>query len=244
MEEIIMVTKYNYDVCLSFAGEQRNFVQKVYEELKKNNVSVFYDKDEDIETMLWGRNLIEVFTDVYKKNARFCVMFISKDYAAKAWTNLERRRALTRALDDELYILPVRMDDTNLPGMDDSLSYLDASIKSPTEIAQQILLKLGKNITTITEEEAIHHLFCNIKDLLSSYNTEIAVIKGNHNSIRLFINQSACEAEEYGAIIQFYKLDILPYFQLINISFFPECEDILTENDILLLLEKVLKYHG
>ena len=34
---------YRYDVCLSFAGEDRDYVDKVAEELRAAGVRVFYD---------------------------------------------------------------------------------------------------------------------------------------------------------------------------------------------------------
>jgi hypothetical protein len=37
---------YEYDVCLSFAGEHRPYVEKVTHELKEHGVRVFYDLDE------------------------------------------------------------------------------------------------------------------------------------------------------------------------------------------------------
>ena len=72
-----------YDVCLSFAGEQRNYVKKVYDELVKNHIRVFYDQDKDIETYLWGKNLYEAFKEIYKTKALYCIMFVSKEYAQK-----------------------------------------------------------------------------------------------------------------------------------------------------------------
>ena len=45
----------NYQVALSFAGEQRSYVEQVAEHLKKRGIAVFYD---DFETVnLWGKIL-------------------------------------------------------------------------------------------------------------------------------------------------------------------------------------------
>lgn len=41
-----------YDVALSFAGEQRDYVRAVESELTKAGVSVFFDENEDIEISL------------------------------------------------------------------------------------------------------------------------------------------------------------------------------------------------
>jgi len=44
-------------------------------------------------------------------------MFISKEYAEKPWTKHERRSDLSRALEEDEYVLPARFDDTELPGL-------------------------------------------------------------------------------------------------------------------------------
>lgn len=138
--------EYEYQVCLSFAGEQRDYVSAVNEALIKLKIKAFYDKN--LETKLWGSNLIEVFHNVYKKKAKYCVMFISKEYKEKAWTHFERISALERQIySDEAYILPVRFDDTELPGLSEGILYLNANEMSPQEIACKIAAKIDENIT-------------------------------------------------------------------------------------------------
>jgi hypothetical protein len=44
-----------YDVCLSFAGEQRAYVEKVAQALQERGVRVFYDVYE--RATLWGKDL-------------------------------------------------------------------------------------------------------------------------------------------------------------------------------------------
>lgn len=41
--------------------------------------NVFYD--DFYSEMLWGKNLVVFFDDIYRKGSRFCVMFISNEYA-------------------------------------------------------------------------------------------------------------------------------------------------------------------
>ena len=45
----------NYEVALSFAGEDRAYVREVKDELKKLRITVFYDEDE--QAALWGKDL-------------------------------------------------------------------------------------------------------------------------------------------------------------------------------------------
>lgn len=132
-----------YDVALSFAGENRTYVHEVAKLLKDAGVSVFYDEFERAD--LWGKNLIEHLADVYGKNSRFVVMFISKEYVEKAWTTHERRHAQERALVAQAeYILPARFDDTPVPGMTTAVSFQDLRHTTPAELALLIVAKIRR----------------------------------------------------------------------------------------------------
>jgi hypothetical protein len=76
---------------------------------------------------LWGVDLYNYLDDVYRKRARFTIVFISQNYAAKAWTSHERQSAQARAMNEAgPYLLPVRIDDAELPGLRPTVSYIDA----------------------------------------------------------------------------------------------------------------------
>jgi hypothetical protein len=133
-----------FDVCLSFAGEQRDYVERTAVALKDAALKVFYDQDEDIAAILWGRDLGEVLDYVYRQGSRFCVMFISADYASKAWTRHERRSALARAIEEDEYVLPARFDDTELAGLRPTIGYLDLREIAPATLVEFILKKLDR----------------------------------------------------------------------------------------------------
>src|SRR5437016_3876374 len=106
--------RLEFDVALSFAGEDRLYVEQVAKRLRSMELRVFYDKYEAVA--LWGKNLYEHLRAVYSDRARFAVLFISKHYAAKLWTNHERQSAQERAFRERKeYILPVRLDSTQVP---------------------------------------------------------------------------------------------------------------------------------
>src|SRR5439155_17461115 len=86
---------FEYDVCLSFAGENRSYVTRVATYLRAKGARVFYDLYE--QTTLWGKDLYAHLDDIYRNKARFCVMFISEAYGRKLWTNHERQSAQARA---------------------------------------------------------------------------------------------------------------------------------------------------
>jgi hypothetical protein len=132
-----------YDVCLSFAGEQRDYVELIAKELKSAGLKVFYDQDEDIAPRLWGRDLGEYLDYIYRQASRFCLMFISTDYAEKEWTRHERRSALARVIEEGGdYLLPARFDDTELPGLRPTTGYLDLREIAPKTLVDYVTKKL------------------------------------------------------------------------------------------------------
>ena len=85
----------DFDAALSFAGEDRTYVERVASELQRMGLKVFYDKHEEVT--LWGRDLYAHLREIYCDRARYTVMFISKHYRRKLWSNHERASATARA---------------------------------------------------------------------------------------------------------------------------------------------------
>jgi TIR domain len=132
---------YDYDVALSFAGEDREYVEMVAKALKAAGVKVFYDLFE--KATLWGQNLGDHLSEVYGKRSRFVVVFISKHYH-KAWPTHERQIAQARAIRERTIVfLPARFDDTEIPGLPSTVGYIDLRTVTPEELADVILEKLG-----------------------------------------------------------------------------------------------------
>jgi hypothetical protein len=132
-----------FEIVLSFAGEDREYVEAVAAALRAHKVSVFYDGYE--QATLWGKDLVEHLHYIYSASARFCVMFISRHYAEKMWPTHERRSAFERALEEQQeYILPARFDDTSIPGLRKTVGYVDLKAKTPEQLAALILQKLGR----------------------------------------------------------------------------------------------------
>ena len=135
-------TQPDYDVALSYAGEDRLYVDAVAKALAAANVRVFYDRYETVD--LWGKNLYQHLSSVYSVRARYCVPFISKAYASKLWARRELESAQARAFEENReYILPVRFDDTELPGLHSTTCYIDLRTIGPDELAALIIRKVG-----------------------------------------------------------------------------------------------------
>lgn len=140
-----MTSTHEYQVALSFAGEDRQYVEKVAHHLKKSGINVFYDKFEQIA--LWGKDLYSHLDDVYRNKARYCVLFISEAYRKKLWTNHERESAQARAFEERLeeYILPARFDDTQIPGIRPTTGYVDLRNCTPPKLAELIAQKVNNS---------------------------------------------------------------------------------------------------
>lgn len=136
-------TSFAFDVALSFAGEDRALVEEYAAILKEKGLRVFLDTDHEVE--LWGSDLYVKLDHVYRTQALFCVMFLSQHYAKKRWTNHERQSAQVRAFtENKEYILPVRLDDTEIPGIRETVGYVDMREKSVAEVAELTLQKVQR----------------------------------------------------------------------------------------------------
>ncbi|WP_308389815.1 TIR domain-containing protein [Acidithiobacillus sp. AMEEHan] len=141
-----------HQVALSFAGEDRAYVEIVAEELRARGVSVFYDRYEEVD--LWGKDLYVHLSSVYRNKAQYTLMFISRHYQQKVWPNHERRAAQSRALDEgREYILPARFDDTEIPGLLPTTGFIDLRTHSPAQVARLVCEKLGRPETSIRADQ-------------------------------------------------------------------------------------------
>ena len=153
----MMNKEYPIDVALSFAGEDRDYVDKVATMLQNKDIQVFYDKFEEAE--LWGKNLYTYLDNIYRNSAKYCVIFISEHYARKLWTNHERESAQARAFqENQEFILPVRLDDTQIPGILPTVYYVDGNKISPAGLVELIIKKLNKTeknkaVETVREDD-------------------------------------------------------------------------------------------
>lgn len=167
-----------YDVALSFADEDRLYVEKVANSLIEKGIKVFYDKYEQVT--LWGKNLYDHLSEVYEKKARFTVMFISANYASKLWTNHERQSAQSRAFrESSEYILPVRFDDTEIPGLLKTIGYISLEDISPQKLCNLIcqkLISVGIEIDNITETMTTSNIIPEIEKKIDLKQLYIGII--------------------------------------------------------------------
>lgn len=136
-----VTTAANFDVAISFAGTERNFAEELAVKVRAAGFHVFYDAFFPEE--LWGKNLGELFHDIYSKSSRYCVIFVSNEYLNREWTVHERRSAQERMLKEKgnEYILPIKVEDVELPGIPSTIGYLPITA-GIDDIADTLIKKL------------------------------------------------------------------------------------------------------
>lgn len=108
---------------------------QVADGLRSKGFEVFFDPF--YESKMWGRDLSEYLMNVYYRQSRYCMMFISRDYVSKAWPTHERRSAIARHVESRGdYILPIRFDESEVPGIPPTTKYIDAIERTTEEIVR------------------------------------------------------------------------------------------------------------
>lgn len=134
---------HDFDIAISFAGEDRVLARRLAKRLQAADLLVFYDDDQQAE--LLGEHLLEYLIDIYKERASYCVVLVSAAYVRKRWTRHEWRAAQERAFEeqDASYILPVRLDNAALPGLLSTIGHIPIPPKTVAAAARLIHAKVA-----------------------------------------------------------------------------------------------------
>lgn len=187
--------KYYYDVVLSFAGEDREYVEECADILTALGINVFYDSYE--QDVLWGKDLYTFLADIYSNKARYAIVFISQHYVKKCWTKHEFKFINERMFNSETeYLLPVFLDDTKLCGIPETQGYL--TNKTPYEVAVMFAKKINKDIDVELMKS----------ELQQSLPTYEITVRGRN--VRFYSAVEEFDAEyPLSFLMELYKLDML-----------------------------------
>ncbi len=132
-----------YDVAISFAREDSVPAEALASALKRLGVSVYYYRFEKGKGL--GTDLHLKLIDIFQNQSRYCVILTSKHYLNE-WTEIEFAAAWARKITnrEKDYILPVRLDNTDIPGLLPTTEYLEWPPEDEESIARAIANKLNK----------------------------------------------------------------------------------------------------
>jgi hypothetical protein len=152
----LLFPEHKWDVAISYAGEDRGVVEPIVKRLQIEGLRVFHADMDEIRSYLWGKDLVTELPRIYREEAAYCIVFVSEAYARSMWTRLELRNALSRALENEEYIKPIRLDDAKLDRLSPTVSYLDARpgrlYSDPTKLVP-VMLRAIRNRGRFVPEE-------------------------------------------------------------------------------------------
>ena len=104
---------HEFEVALSFAGENRQLAQYIYEGLTTLDVTVFYD--EMFEANYLGKAWSQQFKEIFGKKSRFVVCILDNHHSTKIWPTFEREVFAPRIVDES--VIPIFLDATKFVGI-------------------------------------------------------------------------------------------------------------------------------
>lgn len=172
-----MKKDYKYDIALSFAMEDKEIAEKLSKELNRLEISNYFFPEEDNLAL----NLKAKTWQVYREESRFAVILISKDYVNKKWATEEREVIQTVNDDRTPYLIPIRIDDTPVPGLLDNIVYKPwESNASYIAISLWRLVKEYREVVRCNNNDESLIKMYDVKEIIR---TEVhQVITGNNNT--------------------------------------------------------------
>lgn len=132
---------YTFDFAVSFARDCRPRAEKLASLLEQQGATVFYDRS--FLAHLLGRRLDDELGWVFGEGTRFFVLFVSAEYTRNPWPQYEWSIAKLEAKRrDEAFVLPLRVDDSLLVGLPDTVGYLDIRDIGLEDVADILMAKL------------------------------------------------------------------------------------------------------
>ncbi len=104
---------FEWDIAISFAGENRALAEFIDKQLRELDISVFYDRN--YEDNYLGGVWSQEFSDIFSKKSRLVVAILDQNHMNKVWPTFERDCFTRRASEAE--VIPVFLDKTVFPGI-------------------------------------------------------------------------------------------------------------------------------
>lgn len=147
------MSDYPYEVAVSFSGSDRARVLSIVEEMGRalGKDRIYYDKEH--EHQLHRPRMDEMLIDIYVRQSRLVIVFVSAQYIQRQWCQTEwkairtLRETMPGAVNQpsHLRVAILRLDATPLPGLNPNDGFLDISSLS-TARCVEYLLKRHKSI--------------------------------------------------------------------------------------------------
>ena len=128
-----LINERKYDYALSFAGNERQYAEKIFNRLTTLEISVFYDKNE--QSNILSENVEEYLYPIYNSEAIYVVPLLSKNYPNRVWTKFESKAFKDRF--GQHAVIPIWFKDTDTM-FDESKNYGGLTFNPDGDVDQQI----------------------------------------------------------------------------------------------------------
>ena len=122
----------NYDIAVSYASEQEEFVKRVVKILEVEKLKVFFAPQ--CEKEYKSKDMLEEFYQLYRYKSEYVVCFVSQEYLNKEYTMIEYEAAYYK----KEKLIVVSVNGALPPYVDKDKNYIDAEGCSVVRIADQI----------------------------------------------------------------------------------------------------------
>jgi hypothetical protein len=163
-----------YDFAVSYASEQREYVKKFVQFLKKKKFNVYYDRDE--QTKMTGKLLHEELSEIYSKRSIIRVIFLSKEYIVKPATSFEAEIIIAENMYEKHKMFIFKFDDSSLSGLNRNIIYSDIGEFPNPEDYAKFLIAVKKNKSFSMPENLFSRTESLIKCTLSDFCKQYALL--------------------------------------------------------------------
>ncbi|HEX5840333.1 MAG TPA: TIR domain-containing protein [Anaerolineales bacterium] len=124
--------RYEYDVVIAFSAPDRSTAEEFARLLAERNIKISLDelKDPDVVSAGPAAHLAETFG----RKARFYLLLISRSFPQTNWSDVEQMTSPTPGSS----VIPVRLDDTDMQGLEDPTQVKDLRSHSKEDIVDLI----------------------------------------------------------------------------------------------------------
>ena len=110
-----------YDIAVSYASEQRAYVERFVKRLEAHKLSVYYDRN--AQAKMVGKILDQELHKIYIQESACCVLFLSEAYVTKPVTRYESQIILSETIYKDNFMYILKFDPVSIPGLNRNFIY-------------------------------------------------------------------------------------------------------------------------
>lgn len=158
-----------YDFALSFAGEVRPIAKLFSETLHDADLEVFFDVNE--QHLILANDVEEYLAPIYRSEARFIIVLMSKDYPKKVWTKFESENFKQRF--GEGSVIPIWFSDAPPSMFDITTKFGGMTLDASGDIAKQVAEMCETLVRKAGEERREEELASQAREQAKDTNVDI-----------------------------------------------------------------------